>query len=133
MKFVRFTLAFSLIAYLLFNLCTCSDVECAGGQTCTTATIKKKSSSLHQTNVQVVGKVRTALSLPGVKVYSLLDDSGQTLMVKASPIDGSVPEVGETVVVCGVVHEVINVNGEMKLVVLEELSRKSFPALLTLE
>lgn len=133
MSTFRFLFSLTLLAYLLFQVSTCSNQECKGGQACSTAVVRQKSSSLNHINVQVMAVVNSTFSVPGLKVYSILDDSGEILLVNASPFDGSLPEVGDAIVICAVVHELINVNGEVKFVVLEELLREPIPASLSLQ
>ena len=127
MNTIRFTLLFLAISWSIFQISTCSYVECRQSPNRKVADIHLYSGQLHNTTAHLYGRVVSTISIPGFKVYYLQDNSGAILMVKTTMGSG-VPARGASLKICGVVHEVINLNDAVKWVVLEELSRENWKA-----
>jgi len=123
MREIRFLLASILVLLTVFHLATCSNNQCDDGPANEIVEIRQHSSAFHNANAHLSGVVTSTFSIPFFRVYVLDDGTARPVLVKVA-LGATAPSRGTIVTLCATVHEIVNLNDEVKILVLEELNRE---------
>ncbi|MCB0706792.1 MAG: hypothetical protein KDC34_15860 [Saprospiraceae bacterium] len=122
MKLLKFIVLGALIGLIYFHASTFTSEECGLGSEVQIKDLKANSSIYNKKIVTLEGVVTSTFNTPLLKVYLLEGFTGEAIVVKIR-FGQFLPKKGSSLVVCGELTELFNLDEAFKSVTVVELDR----------